>query len=456
MAVSHWQVCANWVASIEGCEDFRNRPSHLRGSRVSASGDRILSYHWWEMARIVRTAKDEPNFWLINGDRYSPSTSQHQSNVRAAIAASNLPGIIIPYTALEAAGIERESILPVEVRPDRTIEHGHSIPADFPMPALRPEATNDDESRWEKGEIRVHDAKFSATHWSRRYDYELGDFADCDETSYFINGHEARLVDDHWDWETRTHFLGDSLFSARVVEERDRPATPEEIQALELAERWYEANREAGFPGHGTLEHSTLVENLGPQPPAARAHKFTRGNAPAHRWPPKPGWEYVVRERIERRVRFLSSFDYNERTPLYFLCELPRGKVATVEEAYELLKPRLVKMAEAGGVEVERQGDIFAVPTELTTKQVKRLTPRGKGRIVKRPAVLGTNHEPSEVMFATGDRVYARGTLYHAPGEWRRPDHARRKMGDGKTWHILLRNTVPRTTDTDTRRSVRA
>jgi hypothetical protein len=443
MGVSHGAVCSNWVASIEGRKDFRHRPSHLRGCNVSAQGDVINSYGWWEMARIIRTRTGEPNFWLINGDRYSPSTSQHQSQVRAAIEGSSLPRIIIPYTALAAAGIERDAILPIEIRADRFIEHRHSIPADFAMPALRPQKMGS-EARCEKGELRVHDVKFSVTHWSRYYDYELQAFADVDETSYYINGCEARLVDDHWHWETRTHFLGDSLFSARVVEQRDRPATPEEIELSEYSERWAEAYREAGWPARDTLEHTAIIERLGPEPhDSVVTHKRADG-------------DYMVRERIERRVRFLSSFDYNERIPLYFLCELPRGKVETVEEAYELLKPRLVKMAEAGGIEVTRQGDIFAVPTELTTKEVRRLTPHGNGQIVKRPAVLGTNHEPSQVMFATGDRVYARGCLYHAPGEWRAPDHARRKMGDGKTWHLLMRNTVPRTTDPDARRSVRA
>lgn len=443
MAVSHGTVCENWVASIEHDEKFSY--SKLHGSNVSASGDVIKSYHWWEMARIVRTAKGEPNFWLINGDSYSPSTTRHQGDVRAAIGQSNLPSIIVPYTALNAAGIELDSILPLEVRADRNIRHEHSIPADFSLPALHPEQTHN-ETRFAKGELRVHGAKFSVTRWTRRFDYELHTHVDCDDTSYYVNGCATELMDERWEWETTTHFLGDSLFSALTVEYRDRPATPEEIEAYELRERWREADRDAGWPARGTLENAAIIERLGPEPlDSPVAHKFKRHN---------DFWGYAVRERIERRVRFLSSFDYNERIPLYFLCELPRRKVATVDEAYELLKPRLVKMAEAGGVAVERQGDIFAIPTELTTAQVKRLTPRGKGRIVKRPWVLGTNHEPTDVMFATGDRVYARGCLYHAPGGWRAPDHARRRLGDGKTWHLLMRNTVPRTVDTNAQRSV--
>src|SRR4051812_37552 len=201
MSVSHGAVCSNWVASIEGREDFSTRPSQLRGSRVSADGDRILSYGWWPMANIVRHANGKPNFWLINGDRISPSTTQHQGDVRAAIEKSNLPSIIVPYTALDAAGIEHDSILPIEVRADRIIEHAHSIPADFAMPTLRPEQTHS-EAAWEKGELRVHDVKFSVTHYSRGYDYELKKYVERDSTHHYVNGCEARLVDEQWHWVT--------------------------------------------------------------------------------------------------------------------------------------------------------------------------------------------------------------------------------------------------------------
>lgn len=158
---------------------------------------------------------------------------------------------------------------------------------------------------------------------------------------------------------------------------------------------------------------------------------------------------FKARGRTDRTLRrYVSSFDYQESRPLYFLCELPRtGAVASVEDAIELLKPPIVKQAIEEGRTVERQGDMFAIPTELRTEDLKkRHTPWGKGRIVKRPrfGLLDTNHTASEVIFAIGGRVYARGLLYHVPQGLREPDHARRKMGDGKTWHLLVRNTVPR------------
>lgn len=170
------------------------------------------------------------------------------------------------------------------------------------------------------------------------------------------------------------------------------------------------------------------------------------------RWVTTRHWlgDSLIRAKMHgrrERALFLSSFDHQEARPLYFLCELPRGCGArTVVEAYEALKPESVKLAESAGLEPARQGDIFAIPTELTTREVKKLTPHGKGRIVKRPAngVLGTRHTATEIIFGTEGRVYARGTLYHEPEAFRDADHARRRMSDGKTWHLLNRNTVPR------------
>lgn len=332
MAVAHATVATNWVASIEQNEDFT--PAKLRGSNVSAAGDRILSYHWWEMARIVRTRAGEPQFWLINGDTYSPSTSKHQSNVRSAISRSNLPKLIVPYTALDAAGIKRASITPLDVRDDRWEPYTRRA-AELP------------ESRSPRIE-----SDGTATVMNAKWEYV-----------------QAHLDGDLWVWEDVRHWLGDSLFMATVREQRNRPAY----------------------------------------------------------------------EQRDRRAKFLSSFDYQESRPLYFLAELPRSNVETVDDAFELLKPPAVAAAMNSGLEVTRQGDIFAIPTSLTTRELKSIA-RDVG---KRLALLGGTHQATEVIVTKNGDCYARGTLYHAPGEWRTSDHARRKIGNGKVWHRILKNTVP-------------
>lgn len=316
----------------------------------------------------------EPRWVLVNGDSYSITTSGHQGMVRGIIARSGLPSIIIPFSALDAAGIERTSIDPLHVRPDRQEEIPHSadevtgahMMMDDPSGATRTEEYMDYTNRLPATDERPHGGYATA---EREVPVRVDDpnRRRVNERSYNV---AERGEDGRWYWTTTRHWLGDSLFAAKA-----------------------------------------------------------RG----------------------RRARYLSSFDYQEARPLYFLCELPRTPVvSTVEEAFEALKPNAVKDAEQAGLTVSRQGDMFAIPTDMNTAEVKTLTPYGKGRIVKRPngGLLGTNHSASEVIFATEGRVYARGLLYHEPEAWRQPDHARRKMGDGNTWHLLIRNTVPRQRDT--------
>jgi hypothetical protein len=144
-------------------------------------------------------------------------------------------------------------------------------------------------------------------------------------------------------------------------------------------------------------------------------------------------------DRMSGSASFLSSFDYQEKPPLYFMCQLPGGCApASVTDAIEALKPAEVKAAEEAALSVTRQGDVFAVETGCTTRQLTKLSPA-----VKQPYVLGVNHTASEVI-VTGGTTYARGSLRHRPREqWRSPEHKMVRMGNGRAWHILVKNTVP-------------
>ena len=159
-----------------------------------------------------------------------------------------------------------------------------------------------------------------------------------------------------------------------------------------------------------------------------------------------------------RWAYYLSGFDHAESRPLYFFAELPRGaKPTTVAEAYEVLKPDPVKLAEQMGRPIFRQGDIFGVPTTLDRKVLKaqgaRIERRTQAKLelspimreiqpANLPYVLGTNHTATEVAYLPNGVTLARGTMYHDP-DGRNADHARRRIGDGKSWHIVVKNTVP-------------
>jgi hypothetical protein len=117
-----------------------------------------------------------------------------------------------------------------------------------------------------------------------------------------------------------------------------------------------------------------------------------------------------------------------------------------VQEAFESLKPIEVVKADITDTEYVRQGDIFAVSTTYTVGELKAMG----AKVAKRGQLLGTNHVASETAILPDGRTFARGCLYHAPSG-RRPDHARRKMGDGKAWHEVHQNTVVRSFDSSVR-----
>lgn len=133
---------------------------------------------------------------------------------------------------------------------------------------------------------------------------------------------------------------------------------------------------------------------------------------------------------------FLSAFDHQETNQHYFLCQLP-GPAVSVKDALEVLRPQEVKDADRHGLTVTRQGDVFAVPAPISTREVRKL-----GESQRMAQLLGTSHIATEVV-DTGDVLYARGILRHRPGFGRAPEHRAQKMLDGKTWHVIVRNTVP-------------
>ena len=312
---SQGQIVDRWVAQVgrPGPRFLRPASSNIKVSRWDERN--LVSYgEHFVLARLMVDEDGARSWFLLNGDTYSSSTSQHQATVRASVHRSGLPCMIIPFSVLTAAGIHLDTIEAIEVTEDRFEDTTHTAATVEEVPALH-----------------------------RLYAREQADgtFA----------------------WTTRRHWLGASVFRAR--------------------------------------------------------YRDVTGVHTAY---------------------FLSAFDEQESRPHYFLCQLPADAVpVSVKDALELLRPDPVRAADAANIAVTRQGDVFAVPSPLSTREVRRLGPS-----VKRGRLVGVNHEATEVVVGPDGTTYARGILYHAPeGFGRRPEHRRQKMGDGKTWHTIERNTVP-------------
>lgn len=396
------EVAHRWVQRARGLTD----KAQLKNERMPARDDHIFSYgSHFEIARALRT-KGELTAFLLNGDTYGPTTSRHQARVREEIDRSGVPSVIIPHRALDAAGVEADSVQLVDVTQDHYVYTDHEA---FELP---PGAT---------------------MNWLHRYDRDQEEVSHYElvfqpSNNWWKPGELTRLPGGcfRYNWTSRRHWLGESLIEARVsyvvrrhckeCGDTGRAEGPIEMDWVPQRSRKWSADYEESY----LVEWMELraTGSAGPSCPGCRG----RGTWSA--------WRH-------RQTKFLSGFDANETRRSYFFCELPPNSTATtVEEAYAALKPDVVHLAEQMGREVKRQGDIFAVPLAGVTKRSLR---KAGARFERRGALFSTNHVATETAYMPDGNTIVRGTLTHAP-HGRRPDHHRVALGD---WHLVVKNTVP-------------
>lgn len=195
-------------------------------------------------------------------------------------------------------------------------------------------------------------------------------------------------------------------------------------------------------------------------------------NGPAHTLASRQSIEVVVVEGTEAVLKidgnsYLSGYDSQEAPPLYFLCRLPH-EVDSVADARDALMPESVKIALKEGRRVERQGDLFAIRSNMTDRDIedaggtiwdyeafhgdhgsKRagLALKGEYRL------YGTIHTAKRLARLPSGMEMATGWLVHDPllGEDRRnPDHQQRMLDDG--WWFVIPNTVPKNSGAARRR----
>lgn len=176
---------------------FPNHGGHYGGK------DTLYSYgHHFPLAVVMPGADGPRGWWLLNGDFFmiwtnrgrtqSPSTRRHQDMTRDAVKRTGLPYMALSFTALREAGIDRDSIEPVHVLPDRyTWER-----------RVREEPPRD----WERDERATWrtDAEPNSSHYYRNWE---------------------QLEDGRWSYEQPAHHLGEAVFRARYkYETRVSPA----------------------------------------------------------------------------------------------------------------------------------------------------------------------------------------------------------------------------------------
>jgi len=156
-------------------------------------------------------------------------------------------------------------------------------------------------------------------------------------------------------------------------------------------------------------------------------------------------WVHTLGDSVVRiRDRYyLSSVDETGRGwgGMYFLTELSTDRPPeTLKEAFQLLKPQVVRVAEAHGSNVRRQGEWFAIPANVLTSQLMRDVQRGIALYRQRHVLGGGHHELEEaVIYRYGNQkgeVYARGVVKHISGE-----HHELDLGMVR-WHLMVHNVA--------------
>lgn len=144
--------------------------------------------------------------------------------------------------------------------------------------------------------------------------------------------------------------------------------------------------------------------------------------------------------RISNRY-YVSSVDATGRGfGMYFLAEVSSERAPeSVDDALNLLKPTIVREAEARGSNVRRQGEWFAVPTQRLSSEIMQDVARGIATY-SLDHILGRDghHQLQEaVVYRAGSRkgeVYARGVMKHT-----RMEHDDLDLGTQR-WYLIVHN----------------
>jgi hypothetical protein len=374
------------------------RPFYANGRRLSAVGD-ILTGSWrgtpthgaGDLAQYLPAGRRRRRpLLLVTGDVWAspPFQSSVQWLVRMACqrAAREMGAdmLLVPFSALESARVDRSTIRALEIRPDRETVTYEPIALDLAelesAHVIRPLELGYSEGMdylWRLPDGRIIRRRRITGHkrsegygadrrtWTESADELTG--ATCYRNARATWGDDVTLDPDTGAWRIvhRRHWLGDSVFTADVTgtARRRRPWTVGDVVAAardaigaESADVYRETHS-YGARHADTLERRLAADSV--RPAGARIADIDLA-API-----------VETRAARRRRRFVSSFDVNEPRPLYYLATLPSSSRAqTVEMAEQDLAPAPVHAAMARGRDVRRQGDIFLVETDLSDTAV--------------------------------------------------------------------------------------
>lgn len=510
----HDEIITRWIDVRTPGHELYGRPdyddSHIqsidmgridwRAIGQTENRDELRSYGpHFPLVQAIRERRGnrqgKTRLWLLNGDTwggnggFGHSTSSQQAMVRNQTQATDIPSIILPFSAIDAARIEHASIRPL-VQDEETWEaYTHTQPD---MPA---------DGHWEPVHEHVEGTghywhEDTGTHGPKRYatmediPADIRAFFDADGNPIRTSHRSSRVV---FGRRVHDYVIPNSDYASGRIETTDWSGRPRDWIYVPPCYRL--TGRKFVGPTPTGWEREWTHNPDGSWSQERNHHTLGQSVFRA---------AYVGDNGKRYFANFLSGIDNSPHGSGYFLVQLPKGAdVSSVQSAIESLKPNSVKAAESMGIEVKRQGDLFAIPTEFTLRQLRKmgadirqsklhkfgflqdirtrwndiyvttlmeqgiptsgynvLTPEQKGyrdglrrtllakadaeiaefdrvhAIHGKRELYGTRHVGTDIAILPNGVTLARGTIRHTGGQ-------HRYLSLGKVWHIVARNTVP-------------
>lgn len=320
-----YDMCKRWADGIESGEGAPYK--RYVGCNVYVDGRTIYSYgSHFPMGYILA-----PGLVWLNGDTVSVSTNRHQSKLRDAVQRAGATAIIVPNSALESAGVDYKTIKPVDVQAERyehTLHTSMNAPADMVTDVYQHVPEHSYASKWYACDESAGCERCAGKSYASYHDTPRVTVTPAHDALWHMS------YGDIWGIEDDGSVVG------YVNTEGGRQAVKRDGVTGEY--RWHTSRHWLGDSVFTAVRRDTRrhvpIDNLEP----------------------------------DRRVYFISSFDRQESRPLYFLSQLPHA-VDTVDAAVEALAPESVKTARDMGRHVVRQGDMFAIPMNITKRQLRAM-----------------------------------------------------------------------------------
>lgn len=425
----------------------------LRRANIFMQDSVLYSYgHHFEIGRLVRhpVTGAERGLAILNGDRSSHTTTRHQADTRWALNTRAIASVIIPFEALSAAGIVTDTIRPIHVERDRFESTHHR--ADQPPAGMIDRDTGQrmlrhgDENSW----IHTDD---------ELYQQIVGVIEQTGDLRWRTQA--VIKKDGMYEWHTERHWLGDCVFTAQV---RRNGRTRDNVPFISSFDR--QETRRLYFLSELPRYAVDIDDALEALKPESVATAEMMGRTISRQgdmfWIEMPGitkrqLRKMGAEFTKRTVEFNWSGhaiqQMQQRDQLQAIAKEIGPEPANNWDMQSRTSHRAwleIITAKYNERFVDSTNPYLRIPGDWSTQRGLNYKPdtweRRRARDVTGESIYGTSHTMSEVAVLPDGTTFGRGSMYHEPsliGENRAADHARRKMGDGKTWGVIVRNSVP-------------